>query len=62
MSIAWEASERALEVFKIKFCKIHETPDKEKTPEQFEELKTLRKECVAIGDLRYEMVRKSKYD
>ena len=55
--LTWEETEEVLKQIKYNFCLIHETPDKEKTKEQFELLDMLRKEARAIGDIRYDLVR-----
>lgn len=60
--ITWEQTDAVLISIRRRFAVIHETPAKEHTPEQLQELKLLRQQSVEIGRIRYQLLQGSEHE
>lgn len=60
MKYTWAETIAKIVELNKKFCSVHQTPSKDLTEEQHAYLKTLRQECIAVTEARYELLAKSR--
>jgi len=51
----WTVSEWVLAAYNRAICDIHQTPDKDKTPEQKARLQQLRNACIEVHEERIKL-------
>jgi hypothetical protein len=53
--LTWEQTEEELKSINKEFIRLHEIGEKNWTPENRQEVYTLRKRCVELGEYRYKI-------